>query len=144
MGGRPGFDSHPLDSSEVKRPGREADQSLLSSTEVKNGGAVPPLTCMSSWYSDQSAKHRDSFAFFSICTHTHREVLTLVNRFTATGASSAPRRIRILPMNQYTCWPITFGIHRSQEVLKKLPRSIADWSHLRRQTVETNCKNEPC
>jgi hypothetical protein len=33
----------------VKRPGREADHSP-SSAEVKNGGAVPPLPYMSSWY----------------------------------------------------------------------------------------------
>jgi hypothetical protein len=35
-------------------------------------------------------------------------------------------------------------IHRSQKVLKMLSPSIADRSHHRRQTVETNCKNEPC
>jgi hypothetical protein len=28
----------------VKRPGREADHSPPSNAEVKNGGAVPPLT----------------------------------------------------------------------------------------------------
>jgi hypothetical protein len=33
----------------VKRPVREADHSLPSSAEVKNGGAVPPLTHTSSW-----------------------------------------------------------------------------------------------
>jgi hypothetical protein len=33
------------------RPGRESDHSLSSSTEVKNGGAVPPLPHMSSWHS---------------------------------------------------------------------------------------------
>jgi hypothetical protein len=32
----------------VKRPGREADHSPLSSAEVKNGGAIPPLPHMSS------------------------------------------------------------------------------------------------
>jgi hypothetical protein len=30
----------------VKRPGREADHSSPSSTELKNGGAVPPLPYM--------------------------------------------------------------------------------------------------
>jgi hypothetical protein len=41
--------SYPIDigkgdiSPGVNRPGREADQSLISSTEVKNGGAIPPL-----------------------------------------------------------------------------------------------------
>jgi hypothetical protein len=38
-------------SSEVKRPGREADHSSPSNPEVKNGGAIPPLPPpqMSSW-----------------------------------------------------------------------------------------------
>jgi hypothetical protein len=35
----------------VKRPGREADHSLPSSAEVKNGGATPPLPHMPSWRS---------------------------------------------------------------------------------------------
>jgi hypothetical protein len=70
--GRPGFDSdkgryvsliHSLQSGsgahpqwiqraispEVKRPTREADHSSPSSAEVKNGGAIPPLSLMSSW-----------------------------------------------------------------------------------------------
>jgi hypothetical protein len=34
----------------VKRLGREADHSPPSSAEVKNGGAIPPLPTMSSWY----------------------------------------------------------------------------------------------
>jgi hypothetical protein len=33
----------------VKRPGREAGHSPLSRTEVKNGGAIPPLPHASSW-----------------------------------------------------------------------------------------------
>jgi hypothetical protein len=32
----------------MKRPGHETDQSSLSSVEVKNGGAIPPLLLMSS------------------------------------------------------------------------------------------------
>jgi hypothetical protein len=32
-------------------PGREADQSPPPSAEVNNGGAIPPLTTLSSWYS---------------------------------------------------------------------------------------------
>jgi hypothetical protein len=45
----------------------------------------------------------------------YREVLTFVDRFTAlrftaTGAPTAAWRMRILPMNQYACWPITFGM----------------------------------
>jgi hypothetical protein len=34
-------------------------------------------------------------------------------RFTATGAPLAARHIRILPMNQYALWPITFGMPES-------------------------------
>jgi hypothetical protein len=34
----------------VKRPGREADHSLPSSAEVKDGGAIPPLLHKSSWH----------------------------------------------------------------------------------------------
>jgi hypothetical protein len=36
-------------SQEVKRPGRETDHSLQSSAEVKNSGAIPPLSHTSSW-----------------------------------------------------------------------------------------------
>jgi hypothetical protein len=35
----------------VKLPGREADPSPPSNTEVKNGGAIPLLFHMSSWHS---------------------------------------------------------------------------------------------
>jgi hypothetical protein len=38
-------------SSDVNRPGREADNSPLSSFEVKNIGATPPLVHKSSWHS---------------------------------------------------------------------------------------------
>jgi hypothetical protein len=38
-------------SPEVKRLEHEANQSLSSSTEAKNGGAIPPLPNMSSWNS---------------------------------------------------------------------------------------------
>jgi hypothetical protein len=34
----------------VKWQGREADHSPPSSAEVKKGGAIPPLTHMSSWH----------------------------------------------------------------------------------------------
>jgi hypothetical protein len=33
----------------VKRPGRDDNQSLPSSAQVKNGGAMPPLPHTSSW-----------------------------------------------------------------------------------------------
>jgi hypothetical protein len=39
------------DSLKVKRSGRDADHSPLSIAEVKNGGTIPPLPYMSSWYS---------------------------------------------------------------------------------------------
>jgi hypothetical protein len=35
----------------VKRPGCEADHSPPSSIRDKNGGVIPPLSCMSSWHS---------------------------------------------------------------------------------------------
>jgi hypothetical protein len=34
----------------VKWQGHEADHSPPSNTEVKNGGAIPPLSHVSSWY----------------------------------------------------------------------------------------------
>jgi hypothetical protein len=37
-------------SPQVKRPGREADNSPPSSAEVESGGAVPPLLHMCSWH----------------------------------------------------------------------------------------------
>jgi hypothetical protein len=48
----------------VKRPGREADYSLPSTAEIKNGGAVPPLSHASSWLDAYLIKHKDNFAFF--------------------------------------------------------------------------------
>jgi hypothetical protein len=47
----------------VKRQGREAVHSPPSSAEVKNGGAVPPLPRMPSWYSAKLNKHGDNFTF---------------------------------------------------------------------------------
>jgi hypothetical protein len=48
----------------VKRQDREVDHSPLSNTEVKNGGAIPPLSHMSSWDSDsQVIKHKGKFTF---------------------------------------------------------------------------------
>jgi hypothetical protein len=46
----------------VKQLGREADYSPPSSAEVKNGGAIPPFSHMSSWHSTELIKHRDNFA----------------------------------------------------------------------------------
>jgi hypothetical protein len=36
----------------VKRQGRAADHSPPSSAEVNEGGAIPPLSLLSSWHSD--------------------------------------------------------------------------------------------
>jgi hypothetical protein len=56
----------------------------------------------------------------------YREVLSLVGRFTATGVPPAARRIRILQMNQYAFWPITFGItiHRWRGVENAAPLHV--------------------
>jgi hypothetical protein len=35
----------------VKRQGREADRSPTTNAEVKNGGVIPPLPHISSWFS---------------------------------------------------------------------------------------------
>lgn len=45
----------------------------------------------------------------------YREILSYVDRFTALrfteiGAPPAAGRMRILPMTQYACWPVTFGV----------------------------------
>jgi hypothetical protein len=53
----------------VKRPGHETDHSPPSGAEVKNGGAIPPLTHMSSYHDALLIKHRDSFTFFLITFH---------------------------------------------------------------------------
>jgi hypothetical protein len=47
----------------VKQLGRKANNSPLSGTEVKNGGAVPPRPHMSLWHSAQLIKHMDNFTF---------------------------------------------------------------------------------
>jgi hypothetical protein len=47
-GVQPGSGAHPASYLIVKRPGREADRSPWSSAQVKYGGAIPPLLCMSS------------------------------------------------------------------------------------------------
>jgi hypothetical protein len=53
--------------------------------------------------------------FFKEESLIYREFFNFVDwfralRFTATGALPAARRIKILPKNQYACWPITFGM----------------------------------
>jgi hypothetical protein len=42
---------------------------LMSSTEVKNGGVIPPFPHISSWHSAQLINHRNNFAYNSL-THT--------------------------------------------------------------------------
>jgi hypothetical protein len=45
-----GLTQHPIQCAPgVKRPGCEAAHSSPSSTEIKNGGAIPPFPHMSSW-----------------------------------------------------------------------------------------------
>jgi hypothetical protein len=53
----------------VKRTGREADNSLLSSPEVKNSGAILPLPHTSSWSSAYLIKYRDKFVFLPFTYH---------------------------------------------------------------------------
>jgi hypothetical protein len=48
----------------IKKPGGEADHSPPSRTEVKKGGAIPPLSCKSLWYSAYIIKHTDNFASY--------------------------------------------------------------------------------
>lgn len=55
------------------------------------------------------------YMWASCCIYLYRELLTFVDQFTelsftATNAQSAARWVRILPMNQYVYWPITFAI----------------------------------
>jgi hypothetical protein len=47
----------------VKRPERECGQLSISCAWVKNGGAVPQLSCTSSCCGAELIKHKDSFAF---------------------------------------------------------------------------------
>jgi hypothetical protein len=47
----------------VKRPRNEAELLPPFSTEVKNGGAIPPLPNMSGWNSAQLIKHRDNYTY---------------------------------------------------------------------------------
>jgi hypothetical protein len=44
----------------------------------------------------------------------YREVLTFIDQFTETSTLPAARYIRILLMNQYACWLITFEMYNSQ------------------------------
>jgi hypothetical protein len=53
-------------SSEVNRPGPNANNSPPSSAEVKNGGAVRQLFHTSSWHGAQLIKHWDEFTFIII------------------------------------------------------------------------------
>jgi hypothetical protein len=59
----------------VKQPGREADHSLSppSNAEIKNSGAIPLLSRMSSWHSVWSIKHRDNFT----CIFTNDRIFFL-------------------------------------------------------------------
>jgi hypothetical protein len=59
------YNGHPrVLSSEVKRPRREADHSYLSSVEVKNGGAIPPLPHV--FMAQCLINHGDNFMYHGI------------------------------------------------------------------------------
>jgi hypothetical protein len=58
---------------------------------------------------------------------TYRKVLTFVDLFTATGASPAARRIRILPMNQYAFWMMTFGMKITGGEHGPRPKILSRW-----------------
>jgi hypothetical protein len=45
----------------IRRPEREADHTFPSSTDVKNGGVIPPLLHAFSWNNAQLMKYRDNF-----------------------------------------------------------------------------------
>jgi hypothetical protein len=49
----------------------EADHSLPSSAGMKNGGAIPPLSHLSSLHCAQLIKHRDNFTFTAISVHVN-------------------------------------------------------------------------
>jgi hypothetical protein len=47
-----------------KGPWYETDQPPSSSAQVKNGGALSPMLCMSSQYSALFIKNRDNFTLY--------------------------------------------------------------------------------
>jgi hypothetical protein len=57
---------------------------------------------------EATAKFHES----AFCEHNVTEDIDRFTalRFTATSVPSAEWRMRILPMNQYACWTITFGM----------------------------------
>jgi hypothetical protein len=56
--------------------------------------------------------HLPFIGFHSFVYLFHRQLFSFVDQFTALrlSATGATWRIRILPMNQYDCWLITFGM----------------------------------
>jgi hypothetical protein len=50
----------------LKRPRREADHSPPSSAEVKNGGAMPPFSNMSSWHSALLITQRQLYLYLLV------------------------------------------------------------------------------
>jgi hypothetical protein len=69
---------------------------------------IPPVSYIASW---RSVIHTEVKIYTVVLGAVkYREVLTFVERFTVTGAPPTVRRIRILLMNQYVCWLITFRI----------------------------------
>lgn len=53
----------------VKWQGYEAGHSAPFNAKVKSGGAVPPLSYISSWHGAYLNKHRENFTFLSYSDH---------------------------------------------------------------------------
>jgi hypothetical protein len=64
----------------VKRQWREADHSLSSSAEVRNGGAKPPLPHMSSWHGAYLIKHRDNFTIYTTIIKLFKMIVFVKNK----------------------------------------------------------------
>jgi hypothetical protein len=72
----------------VKQQEREADHSLISHAEVKNGGAIIVLPLMVSWRSAQLIKHRDKhFYMVNRCIFYYSQMYRLEGR----AVSSMPQ-----------------------------------------------------
>jgi hypothetical protein len=73
----------------VKATGHEADNSLPSSAEVKNVGAMPLLPHMSSGHSASVIKSRDNFTFYPYI-HICACVLFLLKNYKRCNAREFP------------------------------------------------------
>jgi hypothetical protein len=62
----------------MKLPWREDDHSLPGA-EVKNGGAIPPLSHMSSWRDVLLIKHRNKFSYIIFLSFFKCSVVEIVD-----------------------------------------------------------------